>query len=104
MVEHYISTLPLNPKNCVMWHQQATLEGVVVLMEAYISAEAGAYLIPKMWKAQNERKVLNRKKDWTHKGALERWGEPGKGRVTRQERGGGQPFPPPLAKNQGKNQ
>lgn len=39
--EHYIVILPFEPKNL------ATLEQAMVLMEAYTSAEAGAYLIPK---------------------------------------------------------
>lgn len=52
MVQHYMSVLPLKPKNWVMCHQPTTLEEAMVLMEAY----AGAYLIPMAWKTQTELK------------------------------------------------
>lgn len=58
LVEHYISMHPFKPNNWVMCHQMATLEEVVVLMEAYSLAEAGAYLIPKAWKGQVEKKDM----------------------------------------------
>lgn len=56
-MEHYISILPFKTKNWVMCHQLATLEEAVVLMEMYALVEAGAYLIPKVWKGQQDKEV-----------------------------------------------
>lgn len=62
MVEHYIDILPFKSPQRVMCHQPATLEEAVVLMEAYASVAARAYLIPKVWKGQQEKKWPDRLK------------------------------------------
>lgn len=56
LLEHYIAILPFKPKTWVMCHQPETLEEAVVLIEAYASTEAGAYLIPKSCQGQVEKK------------------------------------------------
>lgn len=50
LVKHFMAILLFKPKNWVLCHQPATLEEAVMLMEAYTSAEAGMYLIPRHWK------------------------------------------------------
>lgn len=39
--EHYVALLPYKPKHCVTCHQPRTLKDAVLLMEVYMSAEAG---------------------------------------------------------------
>lgn len=39
----------------------------MVLIGVYASAGAGAYLIPKVWKAQNEKKAVSQTNRWAQK-------------------------------------
>lgn len=43
-VEHYVELLPYKPKRCVIYHHPQTLEDAILLMEAYILAEASIHL------------------------------------------------------------
>lgn len=43
-VEHYVALLPYKSKHWVTCHQPQMLEDVILLMEAYMLAEAGVYL------------------------------------------------------------
>lgn len=54
MVETFPSILLFIPNNWVLCHQPSTLEGAIVVMEAYASAEEGLYLIPKAWRNERE--------------------------------------------------
>lgn len=54
LVEHFTMILPFKRKNWVLCHQPDTLEEVIMLMEAYASAEAAVYLIPRSWKRKAE--------------------------------------------------
>lgn len=57
LVESYVSILPFKLKSWVTCHQPVTWEAVVP-MEAYASAEVGAYLIPKALEKQAENNPL----------------------------------------------
>lgn len=51
MVEHSTALLPFKPKKTwVLCKKPATLQGILSLMEAPASSEAGLYLISKGWK------------------------------------------------------
>lgn len=67
-VEHYTAVLPFKPKNWVACHQPATLEDAIVLIEAYMSAKADHYLLPKAWKITPEKRPQGL---WGHSGELE---------------------------------
>lgn len=49
-VKHYMALLPFTPKRWVTCHQSHTLEDIIHLMEAYMSAEAGIYLMKNLKK------------------------------------------------------
>lgn len=54
MVEQYTTILPFKLKNWVLCHQPSTLKEAIILMEAYILAETGHYLILKAWRVKAE--------------------------------------------------
>lgn len=53
-VEHYIALLPYKPKWWVTCHQPRMLEKIILLMEAYMSAEAGIYLWKNLQRQANQ--------------------------------------------------
>lgn len=55
LIEHFMPILPFKPKNWVLCHQPATLEEAIMLMEAYMSVEAGLYLMPRSLKKKAEK-------------------------------------------------
>lgn len=74
-----MAILPFKPKRWVLCHKPASLEEAIGLMEAYSSAEAGMYLMPKSWLSKGDakerpgaRQLEGRSKDGR------RWEEEGK--------------------------
>lgn len=75
LIDHYIVIFLFKPKNWVMCHQSATLEEAIVSMVEYASAEAEAYLIPKVRKGQVEKRRAGQGEQGVHWGG-ERMGKP----------------------------